>query len=61
MKRSESWVSSLVQQKVFMRVGRLPAVVSSGTHKRSAEAKKTKSETQGFVVGKSIIGEGGVV
>lgn len=58
MKRSESWLDKSVQQKVFMRVGRLPAVVSSGQQAGSVEPKKPKSETDDFVVGKSIIGGG---
>lgn len=61
MKRSESWVNGLVQQKVFMRIGRIPAIARAGTHKRTAEPKKPKQEAGVFVVGKSVVGEGDLI
>jgi len=61
MRRSESWVHNLVQQGVFMKVGKLPAVISSGTSKRSVAPKKSRKELNSFVVGKSILGEGDVI
>ena len=61
MKRSQVWLKGLVQQREYVRLGRIPAVVSSGSRKRSVEAKKPKKDKGTFVVGESIIGEGDVI
>ena len=61
MKRSESWVSSIVKQSGLHNISTVPAVLSSGQRKRSAYPKKSKKDLGVFRVGTSIVGEGEVI
>ena len=61
MKRSETWIRGLVQQREYIRLGRIPAVISSGNKKRSVRPDKPKQEKGTFIVGESVIGEGDVI